>query len=167
MNKKSLILNQKAIAQKLERMVHEVHEKCFNHSKIVLCGIEGNGNEIAERIHNRLKEVSNLNISLCSIKVNKDAPLSEEITCTMDNEAFEDATVIVIDDVSNSGKTLIYAVQYFLQFKTKYIKTLVLVDRNHNRYPIQADFIGTSLSTTLKEHIEVDLNVDEEAVYLI
>ena len=167
MNKKSLILSQKAIAQKLERMVHEVHEKCFSEKKVVLCGIEGNGNEIASRIYNRLKEVSKLNLSLCSIKVNKDAPLSEPITCTIENEEFEDTTVIVIDDVSNSGKTLIYAVQYFLQFRTKNIKTLVLVDRNHNRYPIQADFIGTSLSTTLKEHIEVELNMDEEAVYLI
>lgn len=167
MGTKSLILNSTAIAQKLERIVHEIHEKCFDHEKVVLCGIVGNGTVIASKIYRRLKEVSDLNIELGSVYVNKETPLSEPVTCTIDEANFDSATVIVIDDVSNSGKTLIYAVQYFLQYKTKNIKTLVLVDRNHNRYPIQADFIGTSLSTTLKEHIEVTLEEDKEAVYLI
>ena len=163
---KSLILNSKSIEKKIERMVHEVHEKCFLEKEIILCGIEGNGNILAQLIADGLQKISNLNVNVCSIYINKDNPLADEITCTL-NKDFTNSTIILIDDVCNSGKTIIYGATYFMRYNVKWIKTLVLVDRNHNRFPIQADFVGLTMSTTLKEHIEVSLEKGSEAVYLI
>ena len=80
---------------------------------------------------------------------------------------YKDKTVLVIDDVSNSGKTLIYAIKHFLNQPIKTLKTLVLVDRSHNRYPVRVDFSGLTISTTLKEHIEVSLDSNDKGVYLM
>ena len=73
--------------------------------------------------------------------------------------------LILVDDVLNSGKTLMYGAKYFLSVPLKKLSTIVLVDRNHNRFPIKADFVGLSLSTTLKEHISVELEKNA-GVYL-
>jgi hypothetical protein len=63
--------------------------------------------------------------------------------------------LIVVDDVLNSGTTLIYAVRHFLDVPLTKFKTAVLVDRNHKKYPVKADFKGISLSTSLLEHVRV------------
>ena len=75
--------------------------------------------------------------------------------------------IVLIDDVLNSGKTMQYALMEVLQFPTKAIKTLTLVDRTHRRFPIKANFIGLSLSTTLKDRVEVILSENEEKAYLV
>jgi pyrimidine operon attenuation protein / uracil phosphoribosyltransferase len=74
---------------------------------------------------------------------------------------------MLVDDVLNSGKTLIYGARMFLDAPVKKLSTVVLVDRNHTRYPIKADYIGLSLSTTMQEHITVVLDGKEkDVVYL-
>jgi pyrimidine operon attenuation protein/uracil phosphoribosyltransferase len=74
--------------------------------------------------------------------------------------------VILVDDVLNSGKTLMYAAKYFLTTPLARLSTVVLVDRTHNRFPIKADYVGLSLATTLQEYVNVDLTKGEEGVYL-
>ena len=66
----------------------------------------------------------------------------------------------------NTGKTLIYAVSYFLQAPVKSIKTAVMVNRNHKKFPIKADFKGISLSTTVSEHVSVILDGPDPGIYL-
>ena len=67
----------------------------------------------------------------------------------------------------NSGSTLLYSVNKFLGIPLKKIQTVVLVNRNHKSYPIKADFKGISLSTSIKEHVSVELkNSKTEGVYL-
>lgn len=166
MEEKSLILDAQAIEKKINRMVHEVHEKCFLEKELIICGIEGDGNALAKKIADGLKKVSPINVQLVSIVINKDNPLKEPIICSV-NKDYTNAAVILIDDVCNSGKTIIYGCNYFMQYKVKWIKTLVLVDRNHNRFPVYTDFVGLRMSTTLKEHIEVNLTKGKEAVYLM
>lgn len=166
MSDKSLILSKKSIEQKLERMVHEIHEKCYLEKELILCGIEGNGNIIADRIAKGLMEISKIKITVCSIKIDKSNPLSTPISCSLDRN-FNRASIILIDDVSNSGKTIIYAASFFMNYLVNSIKTLVLVDRNHNKFPVNTDFVGLTMSTTLKEHIEVYLNTKNEGVYLV
>ena len=152
---KTLILNAKQIEQKLQRMVHEVHEVCFNEKEIIICGIEGNGTVISNYLAEQLQKISDIKPVLCSF-------------LSIDNDLYKNKTIILIDDVSNSGKTLMYAIKHFLAEPIKTIKTFVLVDRNHNRYPVKADFTGLTVSTTLKEHIEVELeNPQEKGVYLL
>ena len=79
----------------------------------------------------------------------------------------ENGYIVLVDDVLNSGKTMQYALVKILQFPTKAIKTLTLVDRKHRRFPIKANFVGMSLSTTLKQHVEVDLKSKKNKAYLV
>lgn len=165
---KTLILDSKQINQKLERMAHEVHEVCFNEEEIIICGIEGNGTIIADFLVKKLEEISTIKPISCKIVINKSDPINNESHLSLKASDYKNKSIILIDDVSNSGKTLMYAIRHFLAEPIKHIKTFVLVDRNHNRYPVNADFTGLSISTTLKEHIEVELNSGENnGVYLL
>ena len=167
MSEKTIVLTAAQIEQKLERMVHEIHEKCYNESEIIICGIEGNGTLISEKISKKLKAISEINVLLCQIKINKENPLDFAAELSIKSDVYKNKTIIVVDDVSNSGKTLIYAVKHFMDQPVKAIRTFVLVDRNHNRYPVNADFVGLSMSTTLKERIEVDITGANQGVFLL
>ena len=163
---RSLILTAAQIDQKLERIAHEIHEVCFREKEVVICAIQGNGEIIADRIVQLLQEISEIKPILCHIEMDKENPIKTESRLDISSDAYKNKTIIVIDDVSNSGKTLIYAIKHFLAEPIHGIKTLVLVDRNHNRYPVQADFVGLTISTTLKEHIEVIMTGKDKGVYL-
>jgi pyrimidine operon attenuation protein/uracil phosphoribosyltransferase len=110
---------------------------------------------------------SDQEIHVFEITVNKDEPWSEPITLSIDEKLLKNAYIILVDDVLNSGKTMQYALMKFLERATKSIKTVALVDRTHRRYPIKADFVGLSLSTTLKERVEVDLDGENSRAYLV
>lgn len=162
----TLILNRQQIDQKLERMVHEVHEVCFKEPEIIICGIEGNGTTIANYIAEKLKEISEINPLVCKIIIDKRNPIENDSSLDISDSEYKNKTVIVVDDVSNSGKTLMYGIRHFLKEPIKTLKTFVLVDRSHNRYPVRADFTGLTVSTTLKEHIRVSLSKEDKGVYL-
>jgi pyrimidine operon attenuation protein/uracil phosphoribosyltransferase len=167
MSEKTIVLSPAQIEQKLERMIHEIHEKCHQESELIICGIEGNGTLISKQIATRLEQISDIKTLLCSIKINKDNPLDFPSELSISSDLYKNKTIIVVDDVSNSGKTLIYAVKHFMDQTVKSIRTFVLVDRNHNRYPVSADFVGLSISTTLKERIEVDMTGENQGVFLV
>lgn len=164
---KTQILNTLQITQKLNRLAYEVYENNFNEKELLLVGIEGNGYKVAEQLHIRLKSISKLKIHLGKITLNKDKPWDGDPTVDFNEKLFVNKTIILVDDVLNSGKTLMYAVKLFLDKPVKKINTLVLVDRSHHRFPVKADFVGLSLSTTLQEHIEADFSKkNKEVVYL-
>ena len=164
---KTQILNTLQITQKLNRLAYEVYENNFNEKELLLVGIEGNGYKVAEQLYTRLKSISKLKIHLGKISLNKDKPWDGDPTVDFNEKLFVNKTIILVDDVLNSGKTLMYAVKLFLDKPVKKINTLVLVDRSHHRFPVKADFVGLSLSTTLQEHIEADFSKkNKEVVYL-
>ena len=101
-----------------------------------------------------LSQISDLDITLCKVTIDKKNPLSPVSTSVSPND-YKNKSVILIDDVLNSGSTLIYSVKHFLDVPLKQFKTAVLVNRNHKKYPVKADFKGISLSTTLHEHVNV------------
>ena len=101
------------------------------------------------------------------ITVNKDEPWKDPISLSIDEQELKNAYIILVDDVLNSGKTMQYALMKFLERPTKAIKTVALVDRTHRRYPIKADFVGLSLSTTLKERVEVTLSDSDSKAFLV
>ena len=105
----------------------------------------------------KLTEISAIEVKLSTIKVDKDNPFYIDIEVDISEKDYKNKVLILVDDVLNSGKTLMYGAKYFLSVPLKKLSTIVLVDRNHNRFPIKADFVGLSLSTTLKEHISVEL----------
>jgi pyrimidine operon attenuation protein/uracil phosphoribosyltransferase len=164
---KSLILNNKQIQQKINRIAYEVYENNYNEKEIIIAGIVGNGYVLAGKITEVLNNICSLKTKLIEVKVNKENPAAYEIEIELNEKELKNKVIILVDDVLNSGKTLIFGAKPFLNFPVKRLTTVVLVDRGHNRYPIKADFVGLSLSTTLQEHINVELKPKgKEAVYL-
>ncbi len=164
---KTKILDATQISQKLNRMAYEVYEKNYNEKELCLVGIDGNGYKVAERIEEILKKIAPLKIKLFKIKIDKENPWSHAPVCSFNEKDYAGKSVVLIDDVLNSGKTVMYAVKLFLDKPIKRLSVLALVDRSHTRYPIKADFVGLSLSTTLQEHIEADFSKKgKETVFL-
>ena len=81
-------------------------------------------------------------------------------------EELKEHSIVIVDDVLNTGSTLIYAVSYFLQIPVKRINTAVMVNRNHKKFPIKDDFKGISLSTSVNEHVSVIFDWDSAGIYL-
>ncbi len=165
---KTLILNSRQIEQKINRMSYEIYENNYGEKEVVLAGIAPNGYALAQRIGKVLEEISPLKVKLVKLVVDKKDPYDAKVKASTEVKNTDDKTIVVVDDVLNSGKTMMYGVKHFMGSPVKRIATAVLVDRDHTRYPIKADFAGISLSTTLKEHVSVELEpAGKEAVYLL
>jgi len=160
------VLNETQIEQKIKRIAYEILENNFEAETLFLFGIKGNGMTLAEELSKILRSISDQKIISGEIIVNKQNPLQQEIETSIDLTQIKNQTVILIDDVINSGKTMQYALIKLLEYPTKRIKTVALVDRKHRRYPIRCDYVGLTLSTTLQDRIEVNLEGVKEA-YLI
>jgi pyrimidine operon attenuation protein/uracil phosphoribosyltransferase len=160
------ILSSTEIDQKINRLGHQLLEDCFEHSEIFMGGIAGNGFELARRLSQIVEAHSNVKVHLFEIRLNKNEPWSEAIDLGTDRKNMKNGYIVLVDDVINSGKTMQYALTEILNFATFAIKTVVLVDRKHRRFPIKADFVGLSLSTTLKERVEVNFTAEAQAAYL-
>lgn len=165
---KTKILSSLQINQKLNRMAYEIYENNFKEKELLIVGIEGNGYKVAERIAERLNDISSIKTKLGKIKLNKENPWLESPIINFTEKDYQNKSVLVVDDVLNSGKALIYGVKLFLDKPVKQLQTLVLVDRSHTRFPVKADYVGLSLSTTLQERIDTDFSKKgQEAVYLV
>ncbi len=168
--KKNKILDSDQIQRKLQRIAREFIEAHHNEKELILVGIEGQGLEMASRLHDIVKSISKLKVRFEKIKLNKAAPLKSDMICSFSKADLKDKVVIVIDDVLYSGKTLIYSVKHILESEPKGVYTTVLVDRIHRSFPIRADYYGLTLSTHLKENITVNLSKSgksmKDAVYL-
>jgi len=164
---KNLILNEKQIEQKINRIAYQVYESSSEEKDIIIAGIMPNGYILAEYIAKVLQKISPIKVKLVKVTVDKENPADKEGEFDLDEKEFRNKVIVLVDDVLNSGKTMIYGAKYFLKAPVKRLQTLVLVDRNHTRYPVKADFVGLSLSTTLQEHVSVELEKKgKEAVYL-
>jgi pyrimidine operon attenuation protein/uracil phosphoribosyltransferase len=164
--KRTLILNSVQIEQKIKRMAWQLFEDHFRENHLVIAGISGRGFTLAEHLFKVLQEIENCpQLHLLELKVNKVNPLMDPTDQISDNN-YNNKVIVVVDDVLNSGKTLLYGVKKFMHIPVKKIATLVLVDRNHRSFPVNADYVGLSLATTLSENILVVLSPDEQAVYL-
>ena len=166
MKKSIQILNKDQVEQKLNRLAWQIYENNLKEKEIVIIGIEKRGVILARKIMEYLQDITSFNIVFGVIDINKSEPYKNQVKLSLNSNEFINKTVIIIDDVLNSGQTLIYATKYFLDIPVKKIATVVLIDRSHNRYPIKADFTGLSLSTTLQEYINVKLSSKDQGVYL-
>ena len=162
---KTLVLDKKQVQQKLDRLAWQIYEQNYKEKEIIIAGIADRGLLLAKKLADKLMEISNIKVKLATIKVDKDNPFYKDIEVDIQEKEYKKKVIILVDDVLNSGKTLMYGAKYFLSVPLKRLSTIVLVDRNHNRFPIKADFVGLSLSTTLKEHISVELEKNA-GVYL-
>jgi pyrimidine operon attenuation protein/uracil phosphoribosyltransferase len=159
------ILDSNQINQKILRLSWQVFEDNFSEKEIVLVGIGEQGLLIAEQVKFHLNTISKLNTTVFRIDVDRDKPFNKVSTELTEND-YKNKVIILIDDVLHSGKTLTYAFKTFLDTSVKKMAVLVLIDRNHNTFPVKANYVGLSLSTTLKEYIEVVLKASNKGVYL-
>ena len=159
-------MNQLQIQQKVNRLAYQIYEDNFEETEVFVAGISPGGYKFAERIVAALKEICPLMVTLIEVKLDKDNPYSKPVQLSMDGKLMERKVVILVDDVLNSGKTLVYSMKPFLDMHLKKLRILVLINRNHKRYPVSPDFSGLTLSTTLQEHVYVELGKAGDSVSL-
>lgn len=152
---KKNILNAESAAIKLDRMALEILEENSGEQELVLAGIRENGFIIAKYIQECLNHKHGIVTRLLSISLDKKNPVAIRLSEQLD---FNNKVIIIIDDVSNSGRTMLYALKPFLEYHPKKIQTLVLVERTHKAFPVNSDFVGLSVATTLQEHIYVEVD---------
>ena len=156
----NIILNHEEIKNKIRRIAYQIYESNVDTEEIILAGIANNGYILAKKLKLVLQKISGKTVTLCKVVIDKKQPLAP-ISTSLTPEEYANKSVILVDDVLNSGKTLIYGVKHFLEVPLEQFKTAVLVNRNHKKYPIKADYKGLSLSTSLSEHINVVLEGNE------
>ncbi len=153
---KNIILNHKQIVHKIRRIAYQIYESNTEEKEVIIAGIDTSGYILAKKIKSELEKISSLKPVLCKVSIDKKHPRNP-INTSLSIEEYQSKSLVLVDDVLNSGTTLVYGVKHFLDVPLKQFKTAVLVNRNHKKYPVKADFKGISLSTSLKEHVTVVL----------
>ena len=167
MSDKTLVLNSQEVLNRVDRMAWQLYEMNLEEQEVLVVGIAKRGYLLAEGIARRMREISPLQVTLGELTLDKDHLLDTDVRCSLDKAMCRNRVVILVDDVMNSGGTLMYGARYFLDVPLKRLVTVVLVDRSHKRYPIHADVTGISLATTMKERVEVALEEAPYGVYLV
>ena len=160
------ILDKNSVNQKIKRLSWQVYEHNTNEKEIIIVGIASRGLKLAKQLANYIEEISSIKTTVGHLELDKENPYNKEVSFNLSSDKYSNKVVILCDDVLNSGKTLMYATKHFLSTPVNKLSTVVLIDRNHNRYPIKSDYVGLSLATTLKEYINVSLSGSEQGVYL-
>lgn len=155
---KKYILTKEVAAKKLRRLALEIIENNPEEKELILAGIRGSGTVVAACIQKNIKELSSIGTKLITLSLDKKEPKEVELSEKLD---FNNKVIIVVDDVANSGKTILYALKPFLSFHPRKIQTLVLVERSHKQFPIHADYRGLPVASTMQEHIFVEVNDTE------
>lgn len=163
---KELILTHQKIAHTTRRIAFQILETYSGESSIIVAGVKGSGMTFAQKIAQELQKISDLEITVVEVLLNKQAVLEETTHLSCSIELVKDQSVVLVDDVLNSGATLMHACIPFLRGQVKKLKTAVLVNRNHKKFPIKADFKGISLSTSSFEHVEVIFEPENDRAYL-
>lgn len=152
-NIRTLILTPQQIELKLQRMAYQIWEQNAHQTELVMIGIAENGCVLAAVLAQKLEAISPIKVQLIRLKIDKANPLNELPTIS---ENLNGKSVLLVDDVANSGKVLLYALRPVLQYFPATISMAVLVDRKHKSYPINPGIVGHSISTTLQENITVE-----------
>jgi pyrimidine operon attenuation protein/uracil phosphoribosyltransferase len=151
------ILDATQIQKKITRIAYEIHEEHAKEKEIILAGVVPGGYALAQKIGQALKKISPIKIDLLKINIAKVAN-SEALSVSIDTKAnLKGKTIIMVDDVLNTGKVLSYSMTALLENPVKCLRIAVLIDRNHTLFPIKSDYTGLSIATTMQDHILVDL----------
>ena len=151
------ILSKDQIRQKIKRLAIEILENNYREKQIVLAGINNNGMVFARLLRKELKSITASEIVLTRIRLNPANPIGAPVSLAVEPAEIVNKVVIVVDDVANTGRTIFYAMKPLLEVLPKKVEVAVLVDRKHKSFPIQVDYVGISLATTLNENIDVQI----------
>ncbi len=165
-DKRTIILTHDQIQNKMQRMAWEIYENNHLAHQLILIGIAENGNHIAGGIGKILSKISKIKIETGRIDLDKTKGFDSEIELTC-NVKLKGETVIIVDDVMNSGKTMLAALREIIDQKPAKIQTAVMANRNHKAFPVKADIVGISLATTLQEHIWFAIEPQDKMVVFL
>lgn len=157
----AIILNTAAMNRAITRMAHEIAERNEKSAEVVLIGIQRGGVTLAERLSKALTEIwqhpvpaGNLDIGMYRDDLAQHA--APDMHPTVIPFDITDRTVVLVDDVLFSGRTVRAAMDALSDFgRAKRIQLAVLIDRGHRELPIKADFIGKNVPTSLTEKVVV------------
>ena len=149
----------------IDRIAYQIYESNFEEETVFIVGIGKKGKVLSSLIGKSLNSISKIKVEFITLNIDKKNPLNN-VNSDKPISILKHSSVVVVDDVLNTGSTLMYAVSYFLKVPVKSIKTAVMVNRNHKKFPIKADFKGISLATTMNEHISVILDGPDPGIFL-
>lgn len=153
---KTILLTPSQIRQRITRLAWQLYEDNADEKEVVIVGIMSSGNSVALQVADALKAIAPFQVQTGTLRIDKHSQVAGKCDLSLSTQDLEGKVVVIVDDVLNSGKTLMYALKPFLAIDLRKIRIVVLVDRNHRKYPIAADYSGMTLATTLKEHISVE-----------
>lgn len=165
-NKQNLILSAVQIDQKIVRMAYEIYENHLNDKHLIFTGISENGYFFANKVSKHLQEISPIETTVLKIDINKDAPFTEDISIGLTEKELKNKSIVIFDDVLNSGKTIAYTLKGFLNANISKIEVAVMVNRHHKAFPIYPKYKGYELATSINERVEVHLKGTKKGVYL-
>lgn len=161
------ILNTAQIQQKIRRLAIEILENNYAEKKIIFIGINNKGTGFAKLLIKELEQLTDIELQLCSVRLNPAEPTKHPVELGIPPKDCQNKALIIVDDVANTGRTIFYAIKPLMDILPKKVEVAVLVDRKHKSFPIKVDYMGLSLATTLKEHIEVKIERKKDyAVFL-
>ena len=163
-NSKNIILDYQDVENKIKRISLEILEDNIDQKKLILFGVSKNGKIIAKKIIASIKKHSEIDLELIGVEIvlNSHNVLKFEKNFKVNNRS-----VIIVSDVSQSAKTLQLIISSLMSHDPFKIKTAVMVNRDHSLYPVKINFSGLNLSTSVNEHVDVNVNSDDEfTVYL-
>lgn len=165
MKDETLILSDKQIQHKIRRIAFQILEFYDGDKDLVIAGIANNGYTFAQKLVKDIKAITEIEPKICKIKIDKKHPYKSPVI-SLEEKVYEGQSIVLVDDVLNTGSTLIYSVKHLLETDLKELKTAVLIDRSHKKFPIKADFKGLSLSTSLSETVKVTFGETSQAVLI-
>lgn len=156
---KTTILDTTKINRILRRIAYQCVEACYDEEMILIVGVKPRGVWVAEQIANHLKDLSSIKHTIVAMEADDDQVLREHA------ETIKNGCVLLVDDIINSGLTMMQAAALVTAHEPRRLITACLVDRKHRRYPIHSDFTGLSLATTIQEHLS--LIIEQEPIIVL
>lgn len=153
MNNTAILVQQK-VDQIIDRIAYQIHENNMD-DEVMLVGVDMGGRQLANQINETLNKISGNKSACYTITLDKEDPLINDVTLDGNIHDLEGRTVVLCDDVLNTGRTLSFCMAKLLAYKVNKVETAVLILRSHAKFPVYATYKGYELSTTIREHVEV------------
>ncbi len=154
------ILDNTQVRQKIKRLAYQIVESNLSYKKLYLLGINNNGMRFAQLLKSELEQIALIELVVGNIRLNPANPMESEVMLDVPVEELKDKSILITDDVANTGRTIFYAFSAIMKTLPARVQIGVLVDRKHKNFPVHVDYVGMTLATTLKENIDVDIEED-------
>jgi pyrimidine operon attenuation protein/uracil phosphoribosyltransferase len=166
----TILLDASALERTLSRIAHELIEHNADLTSVALVGIHTRGVPLARRLRDRVAERSGVTVDLGAVDItfHRDdvlvrggAPPRHPQPVVRGTELgfpLEGKTVVLVDDVLFTGRTIRAAIDALLEYgRPARVQLAVLVDRGHRELPIRPDYVGKNIPTALAERVRVEL----------